>query len=439
MPPTKAKAPEKEKVRTEAAFSAPEGMEDVFGEEWLWRDKITAAAKRLAEAYDFWRIETPILESADLFMKAAGEATDLVEKELYTLKTRNGDNLALRSSGIPGIARAYMERKISRAAAFQKFWYEGQMFRHERVAAGRLRQFHQIGFDIIGGPNDPFYDAQTMVMFWKFFEELKIKELVLLVNSTGCRVCRPIYIRQLQSFYRNHLKDICTDCDRRLKTNPLRLLDCRKEGCVTLRAEAPNFFDKLCSPCSSHFTSVLEYLEELKLPYTLDNTLTREVEAYNRTVFEIAVAGEARELGILAGGGRYDYLFETLGLKSTPGVGGAAGIERVIAVMKTQGIATPPDKEKRVFIIHVGELAKRKLIGIIEELRRSGVYVSEAMSRESLQGQLKFADRDDNKLALILGQKEVFEESIIIRDLRHSTQETVPWTRMVEEVKRRLK
>lgn len=206
-----------------------------------------------------------------------------------------------------------------------------------------------------------------------------------------------------------------------------------------MRTDAPNFFDKLCSPCSSHFTAVLEYLEELKLPYMLDNTLTRETEYYNRTVFEIAVTGSASEMGILAGGGRYDYLFETLGLKSTPGVGGASGIERTIAVMKTQGLATPPEKEKRVFIIHVGELAKRKLIGIIEELRKSGVHVSEAMSRESLQAQLKFADRDDTKLALILGQKEVFEESIIIRDLRHSTQETVPWSRMVDEVKRRIR
>ena len=313
------------------------------------------------------------------------------------------------------------------------------MFRNSPSREGTFREFRQVGFEIIGGPNDPLYDAQIAAILWKLLEEMKIKNLVLSMNSTGCRVCRPLYIRQLQAFYKNRAEDVCADCRERLKTNPLRLLICKEEDCKAIREEMPNFFDKLCSPCTSHFTAVLEYLDELAIPYNLDNCLIRSFDYYSRTVFDVTVEGEGAAFGSVAGGGRYDYLFETVGMKATPGVGGAIGVDRTIAVARAQELAAPQAKEKRVFIVHVGELAKKKLMPVIEVLRAAGIPVSEALSRESLQAQLKFAQRDDTKLALILGQKEVFEESIIIRDMRHTTQETVPLSRMVEEIKKRLK
>jgi histidyl-tRNA synthetase len=328
---------------------------------------------------------------------------------------------------------------MSRANAFQKLWYSGPMFRACKVDDAHWRQFHQIGFDVLGGASDPLYDAQIILISVRLLEEAKLKNLVVRVNSTGCRICRPIYIRQLQNYYKDHLKELCEDCERRFKTNTFRLLDCKKETCVELRAEAPNFFDKLCSPCSGHLSGVLEYLDELAISYVLDNFFLSDFDHYNRTVFEITVEGAGAEQGNLASGGRYDYLFEKLGGKATPAVGASIGMERVIAAMRAQGVALAPKEEKRVFIIHVGELAKKKLLGIIETLRAAGIPVGEALSRESLSAQLKLAEREHAAVALMLGQKEIFEESVIIRDLQRSSQETVPLSRMVEEIKKRLK
>ena len=265
-------------------------------------------------------------------------------------------------------------------------------------------------------------------------KEAKLKNLVVRINCTGCRICRPIYLRQLQNYYKDHLKDLCEDCGRRFKTNTLRLLDCRKEGCLEMREGAPNFFDKLCSPCSVHFSGVLEYLDELAISYALDNFFLSDFDHYNRTVFDISVEGAGSEQSNLASGGRYDYLFEKLGGKATPAVGVALGIERIIAALRAQGAVLPEKAEKRVFIIHVGELAKKKLLGIIETLRAAGIPVGEALSRESLGAQLKLAEREHAAVALMLGQKEIFEESVIIRDLQRRSQETVPLNRMVEEI-----
>ena len=415
------------------------GMHDILPDDWLFRERVGAVSRKFAEFYNFDRIETPILEDAGLFTRAIGADTDVVEKEMYLIKTKGGDTLALRPENTAGIARAYAEHKLSRGTAFQKLWHSGPMFRHDRPQSGRFRQFTQFGLEIIG-TNDPLYDAEVMLIFWKLLEELKLKGLVLKINSIGCRICRPAYIRQLQNYYKTYLKQLCEDCVRRLETNPLRLLDCSREECATHKIEAPSFFDKLCSPCSGQLTGVLEYLDEAGIPYTLDNLLARGLDYYARTVFEISIEGPGEEMRALAGGGRYDYLFETLGLKSTAAVGGALGIERVVGAMRAQEIVVTPKPERRIFLMHVGELAKKKLLRIIEELRLAGIPVDEALSKDSLTAQLKFANKDGGSaLALIVGQKEIFEGSVIIRDMKHSTQETVPLTRMVEEVKKRLK
>jgi histidyl-tRNA synthetase len=420
-------------------FLAPKGTHDILPSDWIWWDRLYTSARKLAEFYHFNHIETPILEDAALLESALGIETDVVEKEMYTVHMKSGETLALRPDGIPGLTRAYLENKMSRANAFQKLWYSGPMFRACKVDDAHWRQFHQIGFDVLGGASDPLYDAQIILISVRLLEEAKLKNLVVRVNSTGCRICRPIYIRQLQNYYKDHLKELCEDCERRFKTNTFRLLDCKKETCVQLRGEAPNFFDKLCSPCSGHLSGVLEYLDELAISYVLDNFFLSDFDHYNRTVFEITVEGAGAEQGNLASGGRYDYLFEKLGGKGTPAVGAAIGMERVIAAMRAQGVILAPKEEKRVFIIHVGELAKKKLLGIIETLRAAGIPVGEALSRESLSSQLKLAEREHAAVALMLGQKEIFEESVIIRDLQRSSQETVPLSRMVEEIKKRLK
>jgi histidyl-tRNA synthetase len=414
-------------------------MHDILPNEQPWFERVHRVARELADFYGFGKIDTPILEFTDLFIRSIGEETDMVGKEMFTLKTKGGDFLALRPENTAGIARAYLEHHLGRAAQPQKLFYYGPFFRHESPQAGRFRQFHQFGFEVIGGLNDPLYDAQIIIIFQRILEDLRIKNIALKVNSIGCRVCRPLYKKQFQSAYRLVEKKICADCQRRLKTNPLRLLDCKKPECQEYKMKAPNFFDKLCVTCSKHLKGVLEYLDEVGVSYGLDNTLVRGLDYYSRTVFEFSVSGPGSEVGSVGGGGRYDYLMELLGGRLTPAVGAAAGVERIIAVMRAQEVKLPAKTVKKVFLIHVGELAKKKSVGIMEQLRAAGISVSEALGKESLKAQLKSADKEGIELALIFGQRELFEGNIIIRNLRTSLQETVPLAKLIEEIKRRSK
>lgn len=434
----KKRAAEK-KRNPENVFRTPRGMHDVLPSEWPWWEKISKVVEELADFYNFDRIETPAVEYARLFERGVGEETDMVSKEMYSVKSKGEDLLVLRPEGTTPIARAYLEHHLGRTSSLQKLFYQSTMFRHERPQAGRFRQFNQIGFEIIGGSNDPIYDAEIILIFRRLLEKLRLKNILLKLNSIGCRVCRPVYKRQLQSYYKYREKKLCGDCQRRLKTNPLRLLDCKQESCAPFRAEAPSSLDKLCAACSEHFRGVLEYLDELKLPYSIDHTLVRGLDYYSRTVFEFFVEGPGSEVGALPGGGRYDYLVEMVGGRMTPAVGGAVGVERLIMAMKAQGIETPARPPKKVFVIHVGDLAKKKSLNLLEALRSAGVSASEVLGRDSLKAQLRIADREDVALALIFGQKEIFENRIIIRDLHTHVQESVPMDSVAEEVKKRLR
>lgn len=429
----------KDKKEKKESLRTPKGMHDILPADWLWWGHIEDITRKIADFYGFGRIETSTLEFAELFQKNLGESTDVVTKEMYTFGTKGGDTLALRPEGTAPVVRAYLEHALSKTGAIQKLYYISRMFRHENPQAGRYRQFSQVGFEIVGGTSDPLYDAQIILMFSRLLGEMKVKGVQLKMNSMGCRICRPIYKRHLQAYYAKHADELCPDCIERLKTNPLRLLDCKNEKCEKLKTGAPNFFDKLCSSCSTHLKTVLEYLEELGITYSLDNTLVRGFDYYSRTVFEFFAETPGRKFGALPAGGRYDYLVESLGGRSTPAVGGAMGIERLIDVMKTQEIVLPARVPKKVFVIHVGEQAKKQSLRIIEELRMAGITAREVLSKDSLKSQMKVADREGALFAVILGQREIFEKSVIIRDLESGLQETVPFDKMIEELKKRLK
>ncbi len=427
------------KKETPRLFQAPKGMHDVLPAEQPWWERIESVVKELARFYNFKKIDPPVLESADLFKKTTGEDTDVVAKEMYTLKTKGGDILALRPEFTPSVSRAYLEHSLSRLGQPQKLLQWGPVFRHDRPQLGRLRQFTQAGFEILGGPNDSIYDAQVILIATNLLEELKIKNTILKINSIGCKICRPVYKKQLQDYYKNHEKELCDDCLMRLKTNPLRLLDCKNESCQKPKEKVPNFLDKLCVNCSSHLRGVLEYLDELKISYTLDNNLVRGLDYYSRTVFEILVEGPGSEVGTLPGGGRYDYLMEFLGGHLTPAVGWACGVERLIAVMKAQEVKLPARTLKRVFLVHAGESAKKKALKLMRDLRAQGIAVSEALARDSLKAQLKFADKEGVATALILGQKEIYENNVILRDMRKGLQESISLDKIVGEIKSRWK
>lgn len=431
-------SPKKKTGSNEAtAFQTPRGMRDILPQDQIWWERIEKVVKELADFYNFERMETPILESAALFQRTVGDETDIIQKEMYTLKTKGGDLLALRPEGTAGVMRAYLEHGLGSLSQPQKLFYMGPFFRHENPQAGRFRQFHQIGFEIIGGINDPIYDAQVILIFDRLLGGLKIKNVALKVNSIGCKICRPIYKRQLQNYYRRYEKELCENCERRSKTNPLRLLDCKNENCAPFKEKAPNSFDKICQNCGRHLRTVLEYLDEVGVSYTLDNLLVRGLDYYNQTVFEFHVQNST--LGALPGGGRYDYLAELIGGKATPAVGGATGVERLIEAMKVQAVKLPLKGQKKVFLVHVGELAKKKSLKLIEDLRTAGIPTMESLGRESIKAQLRMADKQGGALALIFGQKEIFEESVILRDLRTGLQETVILSKMVSEIQKRFK
>jgi histidyl-tRNA synthetase len=310
------------------------------------------------------------------------------------------------------------------------------MFRYEHTQAGRFRQFHQFGFEIISNDNDPVYDAQVMLACYRFLQDLKFKDLEVQINSTGCNKCRPNYKRKLVDYYKSKEKQICADDRRRLKENPMRLLDCKEEKCVEIKKDAPNILDSLCSDCRKHFKNVLEFLEEVKLPYILNNHRVRGFDYYPKTVFEIFHAGFSFAI---ASGGRYDYLLEMIGGRQAPGVGGAIGLERALEVIKQKEISLVGKIKPKIYLIHIGDLAKAKALAIVEMFREANMNIVEALGKESLRAQLKSADKIGSPLALIFGQQEAFEQSIIIRDMKTGAQETVPLKKVVDIIKGKLR
>ncbi len=416
-------------------------MHDVLPSDEPYWEKIGSVVREIAKEYGFSRIEPPVLEFAELYNKTSGDTSDVVQKEMYTLKTKGGDVLALRPEYTPGIARAYMQNGLSRLAQPQRLIAMGPIFRHERPQLGRARQFTQIDLETLGGVSDAMYDAEIIEMFGDLLDALKIKNPTLKLNSIGCRVCRPVYKKQLQAYYHAHEDKLCEDCKVRIEANPLRLLDCKEPGCEELKAHAPNLLDKLCVNCSNHFKETLEYLDEIKMPYELDPHLVRGLDYYSRTVFEFYAGGPEAAIGALAAGGRYDYLMETIGGHITPAVGGASGVERLIAVMRAKEISPNGNGNgaaKRVFLAHAGELAKKRCFSLMRDLRAKGFIVTESLSKDSLGNQLKVANKEGIAIALILGQKEIYENTVIVRDLTSGTQEAVPVDRLVDDLKRRM-
>ncbi len=435
------KEPKKVEPVKEKSIRSVKGMHDILPDEYPLWDKIQKIYRELTEFYGFQSIQTPILEDASLFSRSSGEESDIVTKEMFTLKTKGGDTLAMRPEGTAGVVRSYIENGMSRNAHPVKLSYFGPYFRYEQPQAGRERQFHQIGLEIFSTENDPVYDAQIMLFTYRFFEELKIKGVTIHLNSIGCKNCRPNYRKALTNYYKTREKQLCDDCKRRLPLNPLRLLDCKKEQCQPLKESAPITLDHVCTPCKKHFKEVLEYLDNLKLPYMLNNFLVRGLDYYTKTVFEFyldKVEGEDPFGRALCGGGRYDYLVESMGGAATPAVGVGIGISPIREVLKRRGIILTGKPKEKVFLIHIGDLAKKRSLCLIEKLRAAHIGVAESLGKESLAAQMRVADKIGSPLALIYGQKEAHEESVLIRDMKTGAQETVPIAKLPEVIKKRL-
>lgn len=418
------------------------GMHDILPTDQPYWHFILKRASAILEDYGFEKIDTPIVEQTGLFVRSVGEATDIVEKEMYSFKTKGGDDLALRPEGTAGVVRAYIEHGMSVWPHPVQLWYEGPFFRHDNPQHGRYRQLHQLGAEVFGDENAAT-DSLLIFIAYKIIESIGIKNPVVKVNSIGDSECRPQYIKALKDYYRNRGKKVCNKCKRRLKTNILRLLDCEDQNCKELGKDAPQIVDFLDEECRAHFKNVLEFLDEVKLPYLLDPRLVRGLDYYTRTVFEIWSEEKEGGSGIqlaLCSGGRYDKLVQLLGGPKTPASGWAIGMERAVLLIKEHEVKLPAHYvQPKIFIAQLGELSKRKALLLFEEFRKKGIVGRASFGRDSIKSQLRIAHRLGIKYTLIIGQKEALDGTVILREMDSGVQETYSQGKIFDVVKQRLK
>ncbi len=406
-----------------AIFKAPRGTQDILpAEQPYWR-YIEQEAVDMYARHGYGRIDTPVFEATGLFSRGVGQGTDIVEKEMYTFDDRSGSSLTLRPEGTAPVCRAYLEHGMKNLVQPVRLYYLAPIFRYERPQSGRMRQHHQFGFEVIGD-GSPMVDAEVISLAWNFFACLGLGGLNLVINSIGCRECRPVYLDSLTAYYRTHVDGLCPDCKVRLAKNPLRLLDCKQEQCQPVAAAAPASTFYLCSDCSRHFASLKGYLGELGIPFSISHRLVRGLDYYTRTVFEIQpeeLAGQST----IGGGGRYDRLIEEIGGPPTPAAGFAAGIERIILNLKKQAVEPGEKTSKPVYIAYTDKESGPEALRLARRFESRGIGFILAPEEKSLKAQLRQAGRAGIEQVVIVGAEELRQGFYILRDLEAATQENV--------------
>lgn len=412
------------------------GMKDILPVDqpyWWW---IFDTVRNIAQSYGFERIETPALEATSLFTRSVGEGTDIVGKEMYSFSDKSGDNVTLRPEGTAAVARAYIEHGMLNLPQPVKLWYFSPFFRHDRPQAGRYRQFWQFGFEVFGG-QQAILEAQMILMARALYQSVGL-ETTLQINSIGDKTTRTQYAKALQAYLKPKKSELSDEQKLTLQKNPLRLLDSKDPKIQELLTDAPQIVDSLDAESQKHFQDVLSYLDELDIPFVLNPRLVRGLDYYNRTVFEFWSADDEAGQVSLGGGGRYDTLIETLGGRATPALGFAGGIERIILKLKEKQIPAKPAEAPEVFVAQLGDQARRKMLKLFEQLRMQGVRMAEAMTKDGIKQQLEVANRLGAHYTLIVGQKEMMDDTVLIRDMENGIQEVVPFAKVESEVKKRL-
>lgn len=432
------KAKAKAEIVEEIMLQPPRGMRDLLpGDQPYW-DQIRRVLTRISLEYGFGRIDTPAIEYANLFIRSIGAGTDIVDKEMYIFNTKGGDKVALRPELTAGIGRAYIQHGMNVLPKPVKLFSTGPVYRYDRPQEGRYREHFQANFDAYG-EQDPILDAQLIQLAHRVVTSLGIKNIQFQVNSIGCPKCRKEYQNLLVAYFESKKQKLCQNCKKRLETNPMRILDCKEDKCVQVSATAPQSVDHLCMECRVHFKSLLEYLDELDLPYMINPRLVRGLSYYTKTVFEIWSNDEEGKKHSFGGGGRYDYLMEELGGEHTPAIGFGLGMDRLVAEMKRVHAKSYIEPKPRVFLAQLGDLAKKKSLNVFAELQKNGILTAESFGRGSLKSQLRVADRLGVEITLIIGQKEALDQTVIVKDMVSGTQETVGHDRLIVAVKKILK
>jgi histidyl-tRNA synthetase len=396
------------------------GFKDILPDEVGRWQFVEDTARRVFESYGFREIRIPILEKTELFARGIGEATDIVEKEMYTFTDRSGTSVTLRPEATASIVRAYIEKNLHTKDPMSKLYAIGPMFRYERPQKGRFRQFNQIDVEVFG-VEDPLVDAEVMIMLARFLQETGLKKLKLHINSLGCRACRPVYQKKLRTFLRDNKDAFCPDCRRRMHTNPLRIFDCKIPSCGEIMAQAPLMLDSLGPECRDHFNRVRSYLELLGTPYAVDPKMVRGLDYYVRTAFEM-ISLDLGAQNAVAGGGRYDGLIADLGGPDISGIGFAIGMERLVSLLPSK---LPDQKKTRLFLAVTGEKSRTEAFRLAQSLRGQGLNVEIGYEKKSLKAQMRRAGKLECHYVLILGEEELARGTAVLRDMEAKTQEEI--------------
>jgi histidyl-tRNA synthetase len=409
------------------AYTKPPGIEDIFPDKIAAWNFVLNTAREVFGTYNFKELIIPVFEYTDVFIRGIGTETDIVSKEMFSFEDRGGRSLTLRPEGTAGVVRAYVENGGYNRLSIAKFFYNGPMFRAERPQKGRLRQFNQFGAETFGSSN-PFYDFEVISMANAVTRKLGINNYDLLINSIGCPDCREKYILELKKFYNDNINDLCEDCKKRLVRNPLRLLDCKNEKCVALKSKAPLITSFICESCMEHYNSLKDYLDGGGIRYKEDPLLVRGLDYYTMTTFEFVSKGLGGQ-NAFAAGGRYDSLVETFGGKPTPAVGFAAGIERILLLLDENKIL---QKQLDVFVVYSGEAAFKKSLELLNKLRSNNFSADMDPEFSGFKSQFKKADRENARFSIIIGEDEVKNKKITVKNMANGNQEKIDEEKIIE-------
>lgn len=411
---------------------APRGTQDVLPEQSAKWQHVEKTAMKVADIFGFKEIRFPTFEHTELFARGVGDSTDVVQKEMYTFLDKGERSITLRPEGTAGCMRTLIEHGLLGGALPVKVCYLTSCFRYEKPQAGRLREFHQFGAELVGSAS-PAADAEMIAMVSQIFDQLQIEGIELEINSIGCPECRAKYNEALKEYFRSHEDELCETCRERLDRNPMRILDCKSPVCHKIGEDAPVILDYLCDDCQAHFDELKERLDSIGIEYTVNPTIVRGLDYYTRTVFEF-VSTNIGSQGTVCGGGRYDGLIELLGGQKMPSIGFAFGIERLLLLMENTGVAFPEEGSCDIYIGSMGTKASIEAANLVNSLRAEGFKAECDLCGRSVKAQMKYADKIGAKLSCIIGDSELEERKVKVKNMGDGTSEEVELDELIEYV-----
>lgn len=404
-------------------INIPKGTKDVLpNQSYKWQ-YIEETAREVARAFNFKEVRTPVFEHTELFQRGVGETTDVVNKEMYTFEDKGGRSITLKPEGTAGVVRLFLENGLASSPLPVKAYYITPAFRYERPQAGRLREFHQFGLEVFGSAS-PETDAEVILAAFSFLNKLGLKGVKLQLNSIGCPICRNQYNTALKNYFRPHLDEMCPTCCSRFDKNPLRILDCKEEGCKKYTSGAPEILDYLCDDCKNHFEKVKSLLDSAGVEYTVNSRIVRGLDYYTKTVFEF-VSTEIGAQGTVCGGGRYDGLIGQLGGNPLPAIGFAAGIERILLLMENTSAGFPEEQKPLIYIAGMDETSRNLAFKTALELRDKGVCAEVDHMGRSVKAQFKYADKISAKFVAVIGENEVKTKTVNLKKMSDGTSKEV--------------